>query len=118
MGGTMRPLTNLAIAVSLVAGILSLSVRSAAADQFGFAVDATGNLSSVDLTTATAKLIGPTGQFLEGLAVSPQGALFGTDFLGICYQHSDCRRHRDHQLFAGPSARDGVGKPEYDRRGQ
>jgi hypothetical protein len=84
----MRPLTNFAIAMSLVAGILSLSVRSAAADQFGFAVDATGNLSSVDLTTATAKLIGPTGQFLEGLAISPQGALFGTDFLGNLFSVS------------------------------
>jgi hypothetical protein len=72
----------------LVTGILALSVRSAAADQVGFAVDSTGNLSSVDLTTATATPIGPTGQFLEGLAVSPTGTLFGTDYLGNLFSIS------------------------------
>jgi hypothetical protein len=69
----------------LVAGILHFSVRSAAADQIGFAVDNTENLFSVDLTTATATPIGFTGQFLQGLAVSPQGSLFGTDYLGGLY---------------------------------
>jgi hypothetical protein len=78
----MRVSTKLTIAMSLVVGILQFSVRSAAADQFGFAVDNTTNLFSVDLTTATATPIGFTGQFLQGLAVSPQGSLFGTDFLG------------------------------------
>jgi hypothetical protein len=75
-------------AMSLVAGILHFSVRSAAADQLGFAVDNTSNLFSVDLTTATATPIGFTGQFLQGLAVSPQGGLFGTDFLGNLYSVS------------------------------
>jgi len=84
----MRPSINLTIAMSLVAGILALSVRSAAADQIGFAVDNTTNLFSVDLTTATAAPIGPTGQFLQGLAFSPQGSLFGTDFLGNLYSVS------------------------------
>jgi hypothetical protein len=84
----MRTAIKLAMAVSLVAGILHFSARSAAADQFGFAVDATGNLSSVDLTTATATPIGPTGQFLQGLAISPQGSLFGTDFLGNLFSVS------------------------------
>jgi hypothetical protein len=74
--------------MSLVAGILALSVRSAAADQLGFAVDNTTNLFSVDLTTATATPIGPTGQFLQGLAVSPQGSLFGTDYLGSLFSVS------------------------------
>src|SRR6266446_8505470 len=82
---TMRPSIKRTIAMSLVAGILALSVRSAAADQLGFAVDNTTNLFSVDLTTATATPIGPTGQFLQGLAVSPQGSLFGTDYLGSLY---------------------------------
>src|ERR1700732_3058341 len=82
---TMRLSTALAIAMSLVAGIPDFSVRSAAADQIGFAVDNTTNLFSVDLTTATAAPIGPTGQFLQGLAFSPQGSLFGTDFLGNLY---------------------------------
>jgi len=71
--------------VLLAAGILHFSVRSAAANQFAFAVDNTESLFSVDLTTATAKPIGFTGQFLQGLAVSPQGSLFGTDYLGGLY---------------------------------
>jgi hypothetical protein len=69
-------------AMSLVAGIAHVSVRSAAADQIGFAVDNTENIFSVNLTTATATPIGFTGQFLQGLAFSPQSGLFGTDFLG------------------------------------
>jgi hypothetical protein len=44
----MRLSTKLTIATSLVAGILQLSAGSAAADQFGFAVDVTGTLSAVD----------------------------------------------------------------------
>jgi hypothetical protein len=88
MEGTMRLFTKLTIAVSLVAGILYVPVRSAAADQIGFAVDNTLNLFSVDLTTATATPIGYTGQFLEGLAISPTGSLFGTDAYGGLYSVS------------------------------
>jgi hypothetical protein len=88
MEGMMRLSTKLTIATSLVAGILALSVRSAAADQIGFAVDNTENLFSVNLTTATATPIGFTGQFLQGLAFSPQGSLFGTDYLGGLYSVS------------------------------
>jgi len=75
-------------AMSLVAGILPFSVRSAAADQIGFAVDNTTNLFSVDLTPATATPIGNTGQFLQGLAFSPAGSLFGTDYQGNLYSVS------------------------------
>ena len=85
----MRLSTKLTIATSLVAGVLALSVRSAAADQLGFAVDNTTNLFSVDLTTATATPIGPTGQFLQGLAISPTGSLFATDFLGNLFSVSN-----------------------------
>jgi hypothetical protein len=84
----MRRSRNLAIAMSLLAGIFYVSVRNAAADQLGFAVDATGSLYSVDLTTATATPIGSTGQLIEGLAISPQGSLFGTDFLGNLFSVS------------------------------
>ena len=84
----MRLSRNLTIAMSLLAGIFYVSVRNAAADQLGFAVDATGSLYSVDLTTATATPIGSTGQLLEGLAISPQGSLFGTDFLGNLFSVS------------------------------
>jgi hypothetical protein len=75
-------------AISLAAGIFSASIKSAAADQLGFAVDNTENLFSVDLTTATATPIGFTGQFLQGLAVSPGGSLFGTDFVGNLFSVS------------------------------
>jgi hypothetical protein len=78
----MRLSTKVMIAISLAAGVLHFSVRSAAADQIGFAVDNTETLFSVDLTTATATPIGFTDQFLQGLAFSPAGSLFGTDFLG------------------------------------
>jgi hypothetical protein len=85
----MRLSTKLTIATSLVAGVLHFSVRSAEADQIGFAVDNTLNLFSVDLTTATATPIGPTGQFLQGLAFSPTtGGLFGTDYLGSLFSVS------------------------------
>ena len=78
----MRIAVRLTIAMTIVASILHFSLRSAAADQLGFAVDVTGSLYTVDLTTAAATPIGNTGQLLEGLAISPQGALFATDFLG------------------------------------
>jgi hypothetical protein len=84
----MQLSAKLSITMFLGAGILALSVRSAAADQMGFAVDNTETLFSVDLTTATATPIGFTGQFLQGLAVSPQGSLFGTDYLGNLFSVS------------------------------
>src|SRR5438067_209400 len=84
----MRLATKITIAALLFTGTFYGSVRSAAADQIGFAVDATESLFSVNLTTATATRIGFTGQFLEGLAVSPQGALFGTDFVGNLFSVS------------------------------
>lgn len=84
----MRLSTKLTIAMSLVAGILYVPISSAEADQLAFAVDDTGNLSSVDLTTATATPIGYTGQLLEGLAISPLGSLFGTDDYGNLYSVS------------------------------
>ena len=42
----------------------------------------------MDLTTATATPIGYTGQYLQGLAISPTGNLFGTDYLGNLYSVS------------------------------
>jgi hypothetical protein len=84
----MRRSAKLSIAIVLGAEILAFSVRGAAADQFGFAVDNTESLFSVDLTTATATPIGSTGQFLQGLAVSPSGGLFGTDYLGNLFSVS------------------------------
>jgi hypothetical protein len=84
----MRLSRKLTIAMSLAVGIFYVSVRSAAADQLGFAADATGTLYSVDLTTAAATPIGATGQLLEGLAISPNGSLFGTDNLSNLFSIS------------------------------
>ncbi len=65
----------------LLAGVIMAATppRAQAGPIVGFAVDTNENLWSVDLTAQTATLIGNTGQFLEGLAVSPGGQLFGTD---------------------------------------
>ena len=84
----MRLSRTLWIATAFVAGIVNFSARTAVAGQLAFAVDATENLWSVDLTTATATPIGFTGQFLQDLAFSPSGSLFGTDYLGDLYSIS------------------------------
>jgi hypothetical protein len=70
----MRMFPKIATAAWLV-GVLVFSARDAAANQIGYAVESLsselGNLYSVDLTTATATLIGPTVPVLDGLAISP-----------------------------------------------
>jgi hypothetical protein len=53
---------------------------------FAFAVDRNANLYRVDLDHASVTLVGITGVFLEGLALSPDGRLFGTDTGGNLYQ--------------------------------
>lgn len=65
---------TLAFHTSLRAGVMAYAVAGTSA-----------NLYSVDLSTATATLIGSTGEFLEGLALSPGGTLFGTDTVGDLY---------------------------------
>jgi hypothetical protein len=42
----------------------------------------------VALTTASATLVGNTGAFLQGLAISPSGSLFGTDNLSNLFSIS------------------------------
>jgi hypothetical protein len=84
----MRVFAKIATAAWLT-GVLVFSLTGAAADQIGYAVTSVGNvgqLYSVNLTTATATFIGSTRTpSLEGLAISPDGNLFGTDFLGGLY---------------------------------
>ena len=67
--------------VSFAAALITLGAAagSVRADQFAYAVATDQNLYNVDLTTATPTLVGNTGKFLEGLAMSPTGALYGTD---------------------------------------
>ena len=69
---TMRLSTKLMIAMSLVAGIFYVSVRSTAADQPGFTVDATKNLYTADLTTAIPTQLRRPDD-------------------GLCDQHKHCR---------------------------
>jgi len=73
-----------------VAVMVAFSNTNARADDMGFAVDPGGNLYSVDLTTATSTLIGytgigPFGQTVEGLAISPGGTLYATDDSGMLF---------------------------------
>jgi hypothetical protein len=70
----------------LAAATLAAVPRRADADVFGFASQVGGNLYSVDLTTATATLIGNTGiNLVEGLALNSSGVLFATSDAGNLY---------------------------------
>jgi hypothetical protein len=71
----------------LTATILSVLVPvEAKAGFIAYATAVGGDLYSVDLTTATATLIGNTGvNLMEGLAAGPGGALYGTSDSGILY---------------------------------
>lgn len=51
----------------------------------GFATDINVDLYSVDFGTRTATLIGNTGQTYEGIALAPDGTLYGTTFVGELY---------------------------------
>lgn len=58
-----------------------LAVTALAGQEFAYAVDTNESLYllSLDTVGATFDLIGNTGVFLEGLAVSPDGDLYGLD---------------------------------------
>ncbi len=70
--------------LAILAGLAS-AAGSARADIFAYAVDVLDNLNLVDLTTHTASVIGPTNAPLEGLALSPGGALYGSGANGLLY---------------------------------
>jgi hypothetical protein len=65
--------------------LLLVLLTCAWAGPITFAVDNADNLYTVDLATASKTLVGSTGQFLEGLALSPGGVLYGTTNTGILY---------------------------------
>src|SRR5690349_17350672 len=54
-------------------------------DVFAYGVATDENLYQIDVTTGATTLLGSTGQFMEGLALSPGGQLFGTDSSGLLY---------------------------------
>ena len=72
------------IRIVLVLAVCGVSSQAAKADNFAYAAATDGNLYLVDLTTSTPTLIGSMDQpqFMEGLALSPGGQLFGTDDAG------------------------------------
>ena len=59
-----------------------LAIAGSAYGQHAYAVDNNENLYSVNLASGNASLIGNTGFFLEGLALSPGDQLYGTDSSG------------------------------------
>ncbi|MGI8922742.1 MAG: PEP-CTERM sorting domain-containing protein [Fimbriimonadales bacterium] len=71
-------------ALALVA--LAALASASRADVFAYATDTASMLYSVNLTTGAKTLIGPEGAFLESLALSPGGELYGADTIGDIYQ--------------------------------
>lgn len=69
----------------LFAAVLAVAAPGALAIPIGYVVDDSFNLSTLNLSTASATLIGNTGVDFEGLAFSPGGTLFGTDTSGNLY---------------------------------
>ncbi len=78
----MRSFIPVAVVVLLCAAVVPIHAQT----NFAFAVDRNANLYRVDLDNARATLVGVTGVFLEGLALSPDGRLFGTDTGGNLYR--------------------------------
>jgi hypothetical protein len=84
----MKQGVRVLILTLLAAATHASAPSSADADVLGYAVDTNETLYSVDFTTAKVTAIGQTGQFIEGLAVAPDGTLFGTDSSGLLFQIS------------------------------
>ncbi len=79
----MRKLLRIALTLAVV---LTMA-RGAAASPFAYATNTGGDLYSIDLTTATATLIGDmgVGSFIESIALSPGGVLYGASVSGDLY---------------------------------
>jgi hypothetical protein len=72
----MKNLLEKSLGFAVLAGVLVS--QNAMAAPFGFGVDTSTNLYSIDLGYGNATLIGNTGVFLQGLAINQSGDLFGT----------------------------------------
>lgn len=68
--------------------VVTAGSGQAFADFVAFGVDTGENLYSINLGTAAATLIGNTGAFLEGVAITSDGSLYGTDAGGNLYSIS------------------------------
>jgi len=68
-----------------IAGCLLAWALPASGQVMIYGVDTSYRLYSINPTTEVATLIGSTGKFLEGLALSPGGQLYGTDDSGYLY---------------------------------
>src|SRR5258708_2768100 len=73
-------------AIPIVAAVCMSAASLHAQSNSAFAVDTLEDLYQVDLATGPRTLIGSTGQFLEGLALSPKGPMFGIDSGGNLYR--------------------------------
>lgn len=71
---------------ALVCLSLCAALSANAAAQFAYAVAADTGLYHVNVQTAQAQLIGFTGTNMRGLAIDPDGKMFGTDTLGDLYR--------------------------------
>jgi hypothetical protein len=81
MNRAIRFFGQVMVAVVLVASM----ARPAAAAPFAYAVTTDSILYTVDLATGLPTLIGGTGVFLESIALSPGGQLYGMDVNGNLY---------------------------------
>jgi hypothetical protein len=83
--GFTRFSRHLTVLTGLLAACCTL-FSSPATAQLGFASTVGGNLYSIDFSTGSTTLIGNTGvNLLEGLALAPNGSLFGTNDTGNLY---------------------------------
>lgn len=67
--------------------LLALGASASRAQTIAYGVTTSDTLYRLDLTTGTATAVGPMGigSSLEGLAISPSGHLYATDYTGRLY---------------------------------
>jgi hypothetical protein len=70
----------------------ALAIGPATADAVLWIDDTSGNIGTVDLTTSTTTVVGPSGQILTDIGFNSSGALFGTTF-GNFYSVSQTTGH-------------------------
>lgn len=79
-------MSSLVRSVMCAAALLGSGATVAGAVPLTYAVNTSEDLYAVDVAGAGKTLVGHTGIFLQGLALSPGGVLFGTDGSGYLYR--------------------------------